>query len=139
MGKRVYFWDGRLEFNSRVGEIGHRITRGSPPLQLCARRRSDAEIGLANSLRASAFFCKYNKGFLLSAFDVFLSCVTLNASKLFFHILSAGIRCFTDPSTDRNTPVASIFTRKRPCPFPIDCQSYSQWKFNFATIQLNRF
>ena len=61
-----------LRFKSRAGQIRHSVADGSPLLQhfigksSLARTRNDAEMGLANSLLASAWYGKHNESFDLT-------------------------------------------------------------------------
>ena len=67
-GNAFVFEAGGLRFKSRVGQIGHSVVNGSPRCDISLKEavtpgRKDAEIGPANSLRASAYNSEYNERF----------------------------------------------------------------------------
>ena len=58
-GNAFVFEAGGLRFKFPAGQIGHRVANGLPPLRISSKEavlpgHNDAEMGLANSLHASA-------------------------------------------------------------------------------------
>ena len=53
-------------------------------------------------------------------------------------ILQLNCATFSETSRD-NSLSTTAFTRLKPCPYAMDCQSLNQWQFNFKTMQINRY
>ena len=80
-------------FKSRAGPIVHSAANGSPPLRpffersFVARRRNDAEMGPANSLRGSALYSEYNERFDLKLNGFGVKAQNSNTKNLPFQLL----------------------------------------------------